>query len=178
MLLRSSSRSRSSRLGRTSSGPAAPPASCEGKHHLVGPDTAQHLLVQIARGPGDHLLHLAPFAVLDDQGGGDAGGDRFADATTTVADIEGPRLPEGLLIGAVHHAGFHGRGHLTQGVDGALVPCRSPAPRPRPRSSSLQTAVPKRPTPITAKLLAVRPLPAPCQRHHWVMGGPSWDGAR
>jgi hypothetical protein len=77
-----------------------------GKNHLVGTDTAQHLLVQIARCPGDHLRHPAAFAVLEDQGGRDAGRDRFADGHHHRGHIKGPRCPQGFLIGAVHHPGL------------------------------------------------------------------------
>ena len=85
-----------------------------GKDHPVGPHPFQHFFVEVARRPGNHLAHLASFTVFGDQGGGDAGLDRFADCHHHGAHVEHAGLAQGLFVGAVHDAGLHAGLHLTQ----------------------------------------------------------------
>jgi hypothetical protein len=104
-----------------------------GKHHPVGSDPLQHLFVQVAGGPGDHLAHPAAVAVLHDQGGGDAGLKGFADGHHNRVYIEGPGSPEGLLVGAVHHPGLQGGIQLPEFIDGPLAGVDGQDLRPGPQ---------------------------------------------
>ena len=88
--------------------------------HAVGPHPLQHLHVDVAVGPGDHLFDAAAGGIFGDQRGGDAGFDRAGDGHHNGAHLQHASFPHGFFIGAVHQARFDRRFHLAQLINGPL----------------------------------------------------------
>ena len=89
--------------------------------HAVCADPLQHLHVDVAVGPGDHLFDAAAGGVFGDQRGGDAGFDRACDGHHNGAHLQHAGFTHGFFIGAVDQARFDRRLHLAQLVHGPLL---------------------------------------------------------
>ena len=91
------------------------------KDNPIGPHPLQHPHVKITAGPGNHLLHLASGAVLDNQGGRNAGLDRLTHGNHHRVHVEHAGGPQGVFVRAVEHPRLDARVNLAQPIDGALA---------------------------------------------------------
>ena len=91
------------------------------KHNPIGPHPLQHPHVEITGGPGNHLLHLGPGAVLNNQGGRNAGLDRLTHGNHHGGHVEHAGGAQGLFVRAVEHPRLDPRIDLAQVIDGPLA---------------------------------------------------------